>query len=230
MGCYSDDLFFVHVPKCAGWSCKHYMREHVPGMLFPDDKESGLPIGHVPMRDVEKFTGRPLDSFKKIIAIIREPHDQQLSQWLFWRDRRARQGVHVHDYMAATHQTVESFLLDERCDFHLWYETHPLLGLAERPEGSVIRDARRGIYWYWLSVDDELPDNLEILKFEEIGETFPAAVAPFAGGAVHPLGRENATPTRRPWREYYTPLAAQLVELKFAWAFDNYYERLCRKE
>lgn len=231
MGCYSDDLLFIHIPKTGGWSCKNYLREHVPGVVFPEDKESGLPIGHVPLRDIQAFTGRKLDSFEKIIAVIRNPYEQQLSQWMFWRDRRARGGDHFHDYVAANHVTVESFLLDKRNDFHLWYEHHPTIGLKLRDPGLVGERLERGIYWYWLSVDGELPPNLQVIKAEELDEAFPEAVHSFTNKSQRqPMPHDNSTRSRRSFTEYYTHLACALVEDKFKWAFDNYYERLSERE
>jgi hypothetical protein len=200
-------------------------------MLFPADKESKLPIGHVPLRDIETFTGRKPESFQKIIAVIRNPYEQQLSQWMFWRDRRARGGDHFHDYVAANHATLESFLRDPRNDFHLWYEQHPQIGLRLRDPRLVGERLENGIYNYWLTIDDELPSNLEVIKAEELDEAFPKAVHEFSDkDTVQPMRRDNASPSRRSFTEYYTHLACSIVEHKFKWAFDNYYERLSERE
>ncbi len=44
MGCYNNEVLFIHIPKCAGWTIKQYMREHLQGVLLPDDPQSKLPI------------------------------------------------------------------------------------------------------------------------------------------------------------------------------------------
>jgi hypothetical protein len=93
VGCYNDDVLFVHIPKCGGTAVKAYMAENLPGVKWPrpatwfmardgrlevteaDRKaahqstlDASLPIGHVPLRDIPRFTGRPLDSWYKIIV------------------------------------------------------------------------------------------------------------------------------------------------------------------
>lgn len=156
MGAYNDDVLLIHIPKCAGWSIKTYMRDHLPGVLMPDPKVSGsteksrLPIGHVRLQDIPRFTGRPVESFKLIIAPIRHPAAQQVSQATFWATRYLKGSRHVHDVntwrhvseaivqedimrCALTDEAFEwqprhinmaGFVADERCDFHVWYEQH----------------------------------------------------------------------------------------------------------
>ena len=152
MGCYNDDVLFVHIPKTAGWAVKTYLRDNLPGVLMPDDPASKLPIGHVPLRDIERFTGRTPDSFQTIIAVIRNPYEQQLSQMCFWADRFVfKNNRHSHDIHTAVychlpqvmadwaasrmyemrftwlphHLDLDGFVADPSCDFHLWYEQHP---------------------------------------------------------------------------------------------------------
>lgn len=87
MGVYNQDVLYIHVPKTGGWSVKNYMREVLPDVLMPDNPESRLPIGHVRLADIERFTGRSPDSFRLILAVIRNPYEQQLSQACFWGER-----------------------------------------------------------------------------------------------------------------------------------------------
>ena len=148
MGCYNDDLLFIHIPKCAGWSVKNWLRDHLPNVLMPDDPRSKLPIGHVRLADIERFTGRPPESFKLILAIVRNPYVQQLSQMAFWATRYLDGGRHVHDVNTWRHVSAEivqeeiwqigrqrwewaprhfnltGFAGDPRCDFHAWYLQH----------------------------------------------------------------------------------------------------------
>ena len=151
MGCYNDKVLFIHIPKCGGWAVKTYMQEHLPGVLLPDDEGSNLPIGHVPLRDIERFTGRSPESFERIIAVIRDPYEQQLSQMCFWANRAmVKNGKHVHDIVTLQyvnvpqvmadwavmriygkpfvwlpqHLDLDSFVTDPACDFHTWFEQH----------------------------------------------------------------------------------------------------------
>lgn len=239
MGCYNDKLLFIHIPKTGGRSCKTYLKQNVPGMLMPDDPEAKLPIGHVRLADVERFTGRKPESFEKIIAVIRNPYEQQLSQWMFWRDRFARGQRHIHDQVAASYGDLTGFLQDPRCDFHSWYMQHygyePGMTPAEQrqvretevpnPDGANRYEDFGGIYLFWLSVDGKIPDNVRTIRFEELDVALPEAVQDFIPAdncrAIN-LPRLNRSPPRGDVRDYYTPLAAGLVEQKCQWAFQLY--------
>jgi len=150
MGAYNDDVLFIHIPKTAGWSVKQYMKAVLPNLLMPDDPASKLPIGHVRLADIERFTGRGPSSFQRIVAVVRNPYAQQLSQMAFWAGRYLRGGRHVHDVATWRHVSAElverdllqcalegrrfqfnprhlnltGFVSDPECDFHVWYRQH----------------------------------------------------------------------------------------------------------
>lgn len=220
MAVFNDDICFIHIPKTGGWSAKKYLKAAVPGILLPEEHDYPFPVGHIPLRDVEKFSGRSPDSFERIVAVVRNPYEQQLSQWLFWKDRFAQGGRHFHDYAAAAWPDITPWLMDTTaCDFHVWYE--------EAIEGATKTVATRegyeefgGYYAYWLAVNNVIPDNVVLVKFEELSDAFPKAVAEWADPDVS-FPHLNPGPKRGDTREYYTTrLAAQLVTRKFAWTFD----------
>jgi hypothetical protein len=102
------------------------------------------------LQDIERFTGRSPDSFKLILAVLRNPYEQQISQACFWAGRFLRGDRHVHDIGTWRHVDEErvftkyhrcakseeafafepddinltGFASDPRCDFHVWYEQH----------------------------------------------------------------------------------------------------------
>lgn len=236
MGAYNDDVLFIHIPKTGGWSVKHWMIEHLPNVLCPDPEDkakteaSKLPIGHIPLSDIERFTGRPLDSWQKIIGIIRNPYDQQVSQWAFWRDRYARGQRHVHDICAAQYPSIHKWLDDPMCDFHLWYEhrfhaSEPIVRKTPGPDTDYANFG--GYYLYWLAVGGVIPDNVEIIKLEEI-DTLPTVVEPYTlRKDMAPLGVENTSPRGR-YQEYYShpdrevaDHALERVHQKFRWTFEQ---------
>ena len=244
MGAYNSDVLFIHIPKCGGWSCKQYMMNHLPNVLYPDTKrkegtdDSKLPIGHVPLRDIPEFVGRPIDSWQRIIAVVRNPYEQQLSQWQFWRNRYAMGHRHAHDIWAASCPDMTLWLQGDPCDFHLWYE------MELHPDEHRIRgnyadnyDGFGGYYHYWLAVDGEIPGNVGLCRFENLEEEFTRAIAPFANGDVGEFPHVNATrhnPDK--WWKYYRHAkqperAMDLVEAKFAWTFETgLYPKTNRKD
>ena len=240
MGAYSSDLLFVHIPKCAGTSIREWLKEYVPGTTDFRDEGCNLPIGHIPLRDIERYTGRPPDSFKKIIAIVRNPYAHQLSQWLFWRDRRAHGGAHLHDRVAGMHPTLTDFLHDARSDFHIWFETqHGSSDASVNLRRSASMTARYpfhgGYFRYWLDVDGEVPDNVVLIRMEELDNVWLPTVAEFAVDDAPGLSRINAGPKPnmelQKVLEDYTPLALEIVNAKFQWTFEtNLYQMLHAQE
>ena len=224
MGLFNDEIAFVHVPKCGGWSVKQLLREHLPGVVGP--KEAGFPIGHIRLADFERFTGRVPASFKTIIAVIRNPYEQQLSQWAFWKDRFARYQDHYHDKVAAKYPRLEHWLKDPGSDFHVWYDNH--FGWEKkrnRYSGTMMPITGKryedfgGFYPYWLAIDGTIPANVMLVKLEEV-ERVPALLEIDA-----PMPKLNPSPMRADPREYYSREAAEIVEGKFSWAFERYYEK-----
>ena len=267
MGAYNDDVLFIHIPKTAGWSVKLYMREVLPGMLMPDDPASKLPIGHVRLADIERFTGRPPDSWKMIIAVVRNPFAQQLSQMTFWAGRFLRGGRHVHDVATWRHVSEEvvqrellecalsgfrfqfrphhlnltGFVTDPECDFHVWYQQHvgfqPGQSAGEQeksrpvdlpaPRGANTYADFGGLYWYWLNLDGQLPQNLTILLAEHLDRELPLSLAPFAGRAPEEMPlveHHNRSAHAGAVADYYTPVAAEAVRQKAPWAFRTFYD------
>lgn len=253
MGAYNDDVLYIHIPKTAGITCKEYMHEHLPDVKWPrtDEwfknkghpekeaeelakqsvEESKLPIGHIPLRDLPGLTGRPLNSWERIIGVVRNPYAQQVSQWNFWRDRYARGQIHMHDMAAASHPRIHTWLDQSGTpgvDFHIWYahRFHAGEPWVEQPRGDGRYDHWGGYYRFWLfDENNRKPDNLTILKTEELDQTFPAALAPWIAGTPPELGRLNTRPHSK-WEEYYSAAdkariekSLAIVEEKFAWTF-----------
>lgn len=249
MGAYNDDVLFIHIPKCGGTAAKEYMFRHLPDVKWPrtaswfarqagrkdvtgadqarSDRaitDSKLPIGHVPLRDIVDFTGRPADSWERIIAVIRNPYEHQLSQWWFWRERYAKGDNHVHDMHAAAHPRLDSWLDTVDCDFYIWYEHsfHPGSELVRRPPSPATDYANWGGYFpYWFAINGKIPPNLVVLRQESLEHQFPLALAPWMDGVPPPMPRANET-GHGPWREYYHKARSlEIVNAKFQWTFDN---------
>ncbi len=246
MTCYNQDLLFIHIPRCGGTSCRAYLREHIPGLLTPDNPLSKLPTGHIRLADIERQTGRSPASFEKIIAIVRNPYEQQVSQAVFCAKRYLGDSHpdDLHDlsiwrYVAADlvqtdlrrcSQTAEPFhflpqhinltgcVADPRCDFHPWYPS------AWSPEMGTTYADFGGFYLYWFAIDGKIPENLTIVRFEELATAFPLAVAVDTANPTEPMPHLNTSPHVRRWNDYYTPAAVSQVRRKFAWAFTGLYD------
>lgn len=265
MGVMNEDFLFIHIPKTAGSAVKFWLLEHLPRAegQRPDDpassKAAGYPIGHIPLRHIVNPPAhwreqlgtrpRPADSFHKVVAIIRNPYHQQVSQYRFWlqrgqayweghaaeldfHDPNVRTRCHPHDYGAlrawfdAGHDEQQGFRLwltrPTSCDFHLWYEARQAPGDRWRP---ATPDQAFDYYRWWLEVDGEIPPNVEVVKMEYLYREWPRIMSDFVmTDAPLPVVNSHAKGCP-PLATFYTQEATRLVEQKFAWTFDNHYHR-----
>ena len=126
---YNDDLLFIHIPKCGGCSVTNAARKGLPGFIEPGVKRKhhkpGVPIGHIRAVDFEHFTGRPLNTFKRIFATTRDPVATEWSKWNFWRMRYFQDGEfvswrHPADQFAWD-RTFDEFVSSGIDPFNEWY-------------------------------------------------------------------------------------------------------------
>lgn len=251
MGAYNDDVLFVHIPKTAGASVKCYMVEHLPAMMLGNLKQGKLPIGHIRLTDIERFTGRAPSEFKLIVTVVRDPYEQQLSE-LTYRARNflardshelcvlAWQG-YVRRYYAKydinrcaiegrpfvfrpEHLDIHGFMLDIRADFRAWY-TDRVLGRIVSSQTDIVKEYG-DYYRWWLDVDGEIPENVQMITVESLSHQLPYVLQPYADHELPPMTtRVNASPRSVATRDFYCPAAARLVEARFPWTFDKLYTK-----
>lgn len=213
---FNDDVLYCHIPKTGGISTRIFIKQNLAGAcdFFLDD--SPFPDEHVPLRDVEKWTDRPLDSFKLVLAVVREPYEQVLSQWVHWRDSYARGGRHVCEMTAAVNPTMAHWMLDPYWHFGYFYEQRRN-GLSDQE--ALKKVFRLSYYPYWLTVDDEFPANLTMVPYANLRNGVLAALAPFLPSKATGFPHKNKS-AERDARQYYTPTSMRSVEEHYPWAFE----------
>ena len=227
MTAYNDEVLFIHIPKTGGHSVRKWLTERLPDVITHETVGTKLPMGHLRLADVERFLGRKPESFKRIIAVVRDPYEQQLSQWLYLQNRYARNFHHIHDVVAAQYPTLTQFLQDPLCDYHVAFEQHNGYGSTHtntpRQTGDTYQN-HGGFIPYWVGIDGELPDNVELIQLEHLEERLPCAVCDVQWTKLDKdpvVPRLNATPLRGSVRDYYTLPGAKIVEDKFSWTFSQ---------
>lgn len=226
MSIYNDDLLLIHIPKCGGTSCRDYLLEHLPGAidsLSTAEDRGPLPIDSTPLRHIEEHTGRPLDSWQKIVIPIRNPYHQIVSHWSYHWTRYAQGGRHLHDRTAALHKTVTNWLTDAHSDFRVWYHTHVR---RDHGLGDAVDYVRRwGFYEYWSTTEDgEVPPNVEFIRCESLSDDFPKAVEEFVTSSG-PFPYKRSSPHGRDPFAYMSPAALDIIHDRFRWAFAGHYDR-----
>ena len=224
MSVYNDDVLLIHIPKAGGTSCRDFMLAHLPGAVDSIGRNGGpLPIDSTPLRHIEEYTKRPLDSWQKIVIPIRDPYEQVVSHWAYHWDRFARGGRHLHDLTGALNHTLTQWLLDPHSDFRLWYEL-AVRGASAEAVTKLLSST--GFYEYWIALEDgSVPDNVEIVKLESLSQDFPQAIAAWTGGAIG-FPHKRSSPHGRDPSVYFTEMAHALVAERFHWTFEKgYYER-----
>lgn len=255
MGAYNDDVLFIHIPKTGGTAVKAYMHGCDPSLKWPRTykhfmrrgfaeaeakdmeagavQESGLPIGHIPLRDIPKYTGRALDSWRVIIAALRNPYAQQVSQWEFWRKRYAKGQRHPSDSWAASCPDMTAWLQGPMCDFHLQYEDRYHQDAPWQTKGTPMDGYAGfgGYYRYWIADESgEIPPNVRLIRQEELGPQFIEASG-MTGAEFRVVNSHGGKGNVMEYYQHPTQpgLALDLVEAKFAftWA-QGFYDKAVR--
>lgn len=217
---YSADVLFVHIPKAGGLSARKWLFGNLPGARDQEGTPggNGFPVPHVPLRDVERWTGRPLNSFKLIVAIVRDPYEQALSQWVHWRDGFARGGRHPCEWAAGMYGQLHHWLLEPLSDWRFWYEGQ-YGGLTEPAAYESMQQT--GFYEWFLQ---PFPGNLTVLRFGDFAQRLPELCAPHLKAEATPFPHENRS-VQRDARQYYNGLSVKQVRDRFRWTWrSGYYQ------
>jgi hypothetical protein len=153
-------------------------------------------------RSLGRF-GRRIEDFDTIVSIMRNPYDMEVSRYHFLR--RGYLGV-----AGLARERAQRIALDG--DFTRFACTAPYHGRMP----ARIED--------WYQVDDTMPQNLRIVRFETLEEDLRRIL-----GRLYPirsgLSKLNAS-THAPYRSYMNAEAENGIYRKFRWLFDRqFYKR-----
>jgi hypothetical protein len=239
---FNDELLFLHVPKAAGTSVTSYLIRSLPGQitltepadrLAASDRVSVFARAKLGLRrlrrhagllrrpqlkliegtrhenlreasEVLRRMGRRLEDFRMILAIVRNPYELEVSRYHFFR--RGHFGV-----QGLAHELAEE--LAQAGDFATFARLAPYHG---RLPGRIEE---------WFEIDSSIPQNLRILRFENLQHELAAAVDALGCRRV-PLPNLN-TSVHGPYTDYMTREIEQAIYEKFRWPFDRgFYPRL----
>lgn len=173
---FNDEVLYIHIGKTGGKSCAEYLLRNLKTPVYNCHETADREIirlqleGVIPCTDTNRHwtlsesldyikvkTGKSICEFKKILAVVRHPFSLEYS---FYR--------HLQKPRVRAHRANTDPLLVHLAD-----------GSFEqfvRWSGYHVAHTRQEDFLTW---DNKMPEILDVIKFEELTEKFPAAVAPF---------------------------------------------------
>lgn len=233
---FNDELLFLHVPKAAGTSLTSYLIRSLGGRitstepvdrLAPADRVSAVARAKLGLRRLRRRVGllrrpqlrviagtrhetlaeasvvlrslgRRLEDFHMIIAVVRNPYDLEVSRYHFFR--------HGHlGVKGLAREYAEELALAG--DFAAFARHAPYHG---RLPGQI-ED--------WFEIEGRIPDNMRILRFENLQRELDEAIAPL-GRHRSSLPKLNAS-AHGPYRDYITRETEEAIYNKYRWPFDR---------
>jgi len=193
MICYNKDILFLHIPKCGGLAITEYLQRTIPNIT-----NNRLQYRHLSLNQfVMTAQVSPL-LFQKIIAVVRNPYDREVSQYTFWREEYDR-GKRGPEFELAHNKSFAEFIADPVSNFGC--------------QGNY----GKGVYWYWMNFNKEILPNLDVVKLDDLTQ-LEAVVQPFQllRGSIDKTNTSN----HKPWEEYYDDDSKKIVQEKFKWTFE----------
>jgi hypothetical protein len=208
---WNKDFLFIHVPKTAGMSMTSMLLRGLKGHVYYTGPHERKKVGnvvsipgkrHETLADAEStltYMNQSISSFKKIFSVMRSPYDLEVSRYSY-----LRRGLSV-DKGPAQEIAMSS-------TFKEYLEKAPFFG----------QFPPRLDRYYQLGC--AIPDNLIILKFENLASEIRFKLAPHLDHVE--LGHENIS-DRRPYVDMYDYESELLCYERHAWFFDKgFYARM----
>ena len=207
---WTSRYLFLHLPKTAGMSINNLLLSKAAELTFFTDIVEGgfnnavhVPgIRHENLYEAESYFchwNKSLLEFEKIFVVMRNPYDQELSQYTY-----LRQGHEWDVGQAATIAMSGSF--------QTFLESASLKGdFPPRLDK-------------FFAILGQIPKNLRILRFENLHEDIRQHFSPYL--TEIDLRHENRS-KHRSFEHEYDAKMEQLCYRRNRWFFDNgYYKRL----
>ncbi len=213
---FNNDLLFLHVPKTGGMAVTQKLLDVLPHPIYYALPEGAKEKVHNPpqviavagkrhgnlqqAQDWLKQYGKTLDSFKKIVATVRNPYAMEVSRYFYLRLNRP--------WDRGKAQTIAL-----NSDFETFAQESPYFGRKL----SRVED-------YFL-LDGTIPENMTAIKQEQLDSDLAKVLAELNLALNTPIVRKNGTKHAN-YHEYLTPEAEAAIYKRYQWLFDvGFYSR-----
>ncbi len=217
---FNKDIIFIHIGKTGGMSCARYLLENLKSRPvyncheYAEEEGAATPVeGVVALSDtqrhwtlqqsleyINKFDGRTLSDFKKVIAVVRNPVTLEYS---------------FYQHMRKSHIRKQR---GDRCQ--------PLYNLADGDFQTFVKHA--GYHSPGKTQDEfvrlngAIPDSVELVKFESINPDFVNAVSAFTTGrTASELETRNKTTYSQGLEDVLTEELENIIYKKHQYIYDS---------
>ncbi len=211
----NKDILFIHVPKTAGMAISQVLLEVLPKPVYysvssPSNEEykhNNVTVipgkRHEFLQEAKELVnqlGMDLKNFKKIIAVVRNPYDMEVSRYFYLRLG------HAWDRGSA-----------QRMAFDGNFENFAIKSLYHGRKASEI--------YRFFVLDGAIPSNMKILRYENLQADFESTLRDVGIETAKSLPIVNKTKHGH-YRDYLTPAAEDAIYKRYKWLFDaGFYQR-----
>jgi len=216
---FNDNVLFIHIGKTGGLSCSDYLLNNLQPPVYNChadalrdaeryDSTEVIPVISVPrhaiLAEAAAFTndlkGMTLDMFKTIIAVVRNPYTLEHSYYQHLRKPRVRKRIMDSDPEILNLAAGDFGVFVERAGYHR-------------------EDTRQEDFF---TVDGEMPKNVTLLRFEDVRNSLPEAIANYRkAGPEFPFPHRNKSDYDNSLTELLTPEVEELIYQKHRYMFDS---------
>lgn len=208
---FNDDILFIHIGKTGGTSVSNYLCKTLNTPVFNVIPERAIKgkIGHekaligrrhATLAEAKQFLSkrnRSIDSFKEIVAVIRNPYNLEISLFNYYK-RLLENQPKILDNAPKRKAVVQSgnFEAFVKAKFYHRHNIH-------------IRK--------YVVIEKEIPENLRIIKFENLSNAFVKIGQKYGNGNPD-FPHLNKT-KKTNLKEFITPELEPIIYNKYKWVF-----------
>lgn len=219
---FNRDILFIHLGKTGGISVASYLcrvlKPPVVSVVRFDEFHKLKQVGHeimiswkrhanlVAARAFLKSKNILIEDFKKMIIVIRDPVDLDFSYYRHLRTPRYIKKLSKHPVNKGRVEAAQK-------DYPFFAKQN-----FTHYQGNL-KD--------FFELDGKIPENMEIIRFENLSEAIPETVKPFT---VKEIGfpHINASPEQME-RPALSADALRSIKEKYRWIYDKNFYRLPQK-
>ena len=219
---FSDDVVFIHIPRTGGSSCSHYLLRCLRGPIHNCHAGAAKETARIDRRcihphtdvnrhcslrgaerHIRRLTGQSLAEKRLLLAVVRHPFALEYSFYMHLRKPNARK---------RRMQVAPEQVRLARGDFRSFVA-----------RAGYFREGMRQEDYFLL--DGDIPANLKLLKFEDLPELVPRAVAPFAreDKIVEFPHRNRSAASEAGLHQLLDEETRELIRRKHSWLFERGY-------